>query len=544
MLNREGRPSLPERFGAIATALASGAVAGETGAMLGGYAASGDSVRGAIETLAAAVPMSVVDDGAVLRLSDAVPAPVAVAADEQGASAEEKGGPRVTTERTASGALPDEVAIAYYEPARDYQTGLQRARLGGPGRRVEKLELPAALTSEEAKAIAERRLAESWAGRRTATLALPWRRMDLRPGGRVLLADAPLPWRIAGFTLDHMVAELKLAGVAAAATSSAGASPGRSTSDPDEVHGATVLALLDLPPLDALPAGSPRIWVAAAGAAPGWRRASLSISLDAGASWTGIGTTAQPAIIGAATGILASGSAAQFDRVSSVEVELAHEEMWLESRDDRALVGGANCAMLGDELIQFGQAEPSGPGRFMLSRLLRGRRGTEWAMGSHVAGERFVLLDAATLLPVELGREAIGGPVRIMASGVGDAAPVEASLDFAGRALRPPAPVHLRCERLGDGTIRIGWTRRSRVGWAWLDGADAPIGEEGERYRLSLAPSVGAGRTVEVATPGYDYGPAEQAADGSAGAGVLTVSVAQLGSVAPSSPPATGVFSV
>jgi hypothetical protein len=175
MLNREGRPSLPERFGAIATALASGAVAGETGAMLGGYAASGDSVRGAIETLAAAVPMSVVDDGAVLRLSDAVPAPVAVAADEQGASAEEKGGPRVTTERTASGALPDEVAIAYYEPARDYQTGLQRARLGGPGRRVEKLELPAALTSEEAKAIAERRLAESWAGRRTATLALPWR---------------------------------------------------------------------------------------------------------------------------------------------------------------------------------------------------------------------------------------------------------------------------------------------------------------------------------------------------------------------------------
>ena len=248
--------------------------------------------------------------------------------------------------------------------------------------------------------------------------------------------------------------------------------------------------------------------------------------------------------MGRTVNIMGPGDAALFDAAASVEVELFNDSMWLESRTDDALVAGANLAMLGEELIQFGTVNPLGGRRFRLSRLLRGRRGSEWAAGVHGIGERFVLIDPRALLAYDLPGAALGAQVRVMASGVGDAAPAEAGIVAAGRALRPPAPVHLTAIRRGDGTIGFGWTRRSRTGWAWLDGGDAPLGEEGERYRLEITYSSGAARTVETVAPGYDYSPAEQAADGAGSAATFSVVLSQLGSVAPSLPAATATFSL
>lgn len=530
-------------IGAIAATLSEGAVTGETVATLGGYAASGDSVRGAIETLAGIGAMSIIDDGDTLVLTDAAPAATALAEDELGATADGKRGARRGIDRQAVGTLPDEIAIAYYEPARDYQAGLQRARRRGPGRRVEKIELPAAVTANEAKAFAEGRLATVWSERTQATLTLPWRRMDLRPGERVRAPGTNGTWRIAGWTLDRMVTELKLVATSSGAASGAVAVPGRVTAGADTPYGPTTIHLLDLPPLDDIQ--TPRLWIAAAGVSAGWRRAALTISLDGGASWTAAGSTAAPATIGTAMDALGLGSAALLDQWNSFEVELLSDSMWLESRTDAALVGGANLAMLGEELIQFGTAEQTGPRTFRLSRLMRGRRGSEWAMTEHAMGERFVLIEAAALAPLELSSAAIGSMVKVMAEGVGDGGvAVETEALFVGRALRPPSPVRLSANRLGDGTVRIGWTRRSRAGWTWLDGGDAPLGEETERYHLTITPSIGALRTVETGGAGYDYGVAEQTADGSAGAGSVIVSVAQLGSVAESLPAASRTFGI
>jgi hypothetical protein len=60
------------------------------------------------------------------------------------------------------------------------------------------------------------------------------------------------------------------------------------------------------------------------------------------------------------------------------------------------------------EVLQAGSAELVGPGRYRLTRLLRGQRGTEGAMGNPApAGARVVLLDEALAsLPIaeaELG---------------------------------------------------------------------------------------------------------------------------------------------
>jgi hypothetical protein len=189
-------------------------------------------------------------------------------------------------------------------------------------------------------------------------------------------------------------------------------------------------------------------------------------------------------------------------------------------------VAGANLALIGKELVQFGAVERLGPRRFRQSRLLRGRRGTEWAAGAHQIGEDFALIDAAGIRAVELPTEAAAGTsVMLLASGVADAEPAAAETIAPGEALRPPSPVHLRAEALGAGGVLISWVRRSRLGWGWTSGSDTPLGEESERYEVDLAGSAGT-RRFEVTESRYVYEASARAAEGP---GPVAVTVVQLG---------------
>ena len=71
--------------------------------------------------------------------------------------------------------------------------------------------------------------------------------------------------------------------------------------------------------------------------------------------------------------------------------------------------------LLGRELIQFGEATSLGGGRFRLSRLLRGRVGTQDAIPGHEANEPFALIDRDALQPIILPVLVPGLPVRAVA---------------------------------------------------------------------------------------------------------------------------------
>jgi hypothetical protein len=355
------------------------------------------------------------------------------------------------------------------------------------------------------------------------------------PGSLVRIAGRPGLWKVARWTLDRMVLTLELTGVpgSAPAAMPAPASPGRPVDQPDLPHGPTSLLLLDLPiGAEELPS-RPRLLVAAAGVEAGWRRAELIASFDGGGSWSAAGATAPSAVMGVALGVPAPAGSALIDERSRIEIELLNDSMWLESRGDSALADGANLAVLGDELIQFGVAEPLGARRFRLSRLLRGRRGTEWAAALHQPGEPFALIEAESLAEVAAPLGSLGGDARLIASGLGDPGGVAALRTVSGEALRPPAPVHLRARPLANGDLALSWVRRSRNGWVWLSGSDTPLGEETESYRLTLS-GPGFARSVTVTEPAYLYSAAEQAAD--ALAGPLAVEIVQLGTSAPSRP--------
>jgi hypothetical protein len=495
---------------------------------VGGYAAFGDSVRGAVETLGSVVPFLAYDDGIRLRVFETGAQATAIAEGDLGTARGNEQSVRLPIERRSASTIPETLSITYYEPSRDYQQGVQRARRDGGARREAKIELPVVLVPESAKQIAERQLDQIWAARVSAKVRLPWRRLDLVPGQRVFVAGSPALWRVGAITLDRMVVEVELVRLSEGGAVMPNADPGRSLIQNDAPHGTTTFHLIDLPPIEAGAATSPNLVVAAAGVSSGWRRAALLLSTDSGVSWDDAGLTAAPAIIGAADTLLGGGTACLIDEANSVQVTLLNSTMMLGDADAAGLDSGRNLAVLGDELIQFRTATPLGQSRYRLSGLYRGRRGTEWAIATHTVGERFVLIERDTLATVQVPPSS--AQVMVMAVGIGDEVtpPIETLLN-PGQALMPITPAHLRSERLSDGRISMSWVRRSRDGWRWIDSVDAPLAEEGERYALTITPNVGAVEQFETAATSYLYNP-------SSGAVSATFSLVQIGTFALSRP--------
>ncbi|HVJ03794.1 MAG TPA: phage tail protein, partial [Sphingomonas sp.] len=456
---------------------------------LAGFSAQGTSVRAVVDTLAGATAGWFRDEGARLTLV-AGAGPSTVLTDERIAS---QGRAREERAIAAAESVPLSLSLSHYDPARDHQIGVQRAARPGSGMREARFELPASIDGSGAKAIAEAALAKLERERERRTVTLPWRGIVIRPGERVTIADAPGMWRVARWSLEHMVVALECVPIAAAPMP-APASSGRVLGAPDRRTGATILHAFELPPLGDMPAQAPRLAIAAAGSQPGWRSAALLLSSDDGRSWSEAGCTAAPAVMGTLIVPPERAAATLADRRNVIEVELAHEDMLLSNADDAALSAGANLAMAGDELFQFARAEPVGGNRWRLGGLWRGRRGTEVAAGTQAPGDRFVLLRGDALAVLDLPAAALGGAVRLLAQGSGDETAAEAESAITGVSVLPLAPAQLRLARSPDGG-ELRWVRRSRTGWGWIDGVDAPLGEEAERYRITI--STAAGERIE-----------------------------------------------
>lgn len=102
-------------------------------------------------------------------------------------------------------------------------------------------------------------------------------------------------------------------------------------------------------------------------------------------------------------------------------------------------------------------------------------------------------------MTIDLPVAALGGEVRLLASGRGDAAsPVAAVVTLDGGSVRPPAPVALAFD---PATRVVRWVRRSRAGFRWSDGRDVPLGEESEAYRITATAPSGVARTYMTTGP-------------------------------------------
>jgi len=371
--------------------------------------------------------------------------------------------------------------LRYYDVALDYQPGAQRA----PGKPLsgqpKSVDLPACLTGENAYRLISIAARDGGWARETVS----WRcaELDLRiaPGALVSLQGMAGVWRVSQWEWRDTGVELMLERAApAGAISMAGTSSGQAGLASDLPVLPTSIVAFELPWGGASP-DIPAMYAAVSSAGAGWKGATMYVDAGSG-DLLPIGTSGrQRATIGEVISVLPKGPTTMFDRTSTVTVKLLGEDMALPSATARQMVQGANLAILGEEIIQFGQAVALGGGLWRLEHLLRGCGGTEAAVSGHQVGERFALLDG---IPVALDAAKIpeGAPVQIGAIGIADANVALSGIACRGIGRKPLAPVHTCVSAAADGSLELNWVRRARGAWQWLDGVDVPLQEEAEAY--------------------------------------------------------------
>ena len=179
--------AVPPTIGTVAAALGGGAVVG-TGpaAVLPGYAAGGESAAAALETLATIAGAWWVPERGALHLAEAPRVVVAVDADAA-----------VSERRQSIETVPRRVTLSCYDPARDYQVGVQQAtRPGGGGWRETAHDMAVALEAAAARGLAQALLKQAERGRVTRRVTLDASAAAIAPGDAVRLGEGDAAWRV------------------------------------------------------------------------------------------------------------------------------------------------------------------------------------------------------------------------------------------------------------------------------------------------------------------------------------------------------------
>lgn len=511
---------------AISTILADasgGAIASDASHKIIGYAAYGRSVSAAVQPLVDCFDVVLFDDGSTLR-PPLDPTPVAISSDDLGNSADGKKTSKIERQRLPAASVPSTLRLTYYDPDRDYQSGEARAIADEQDNNEAQQELPAVLSASDAKALVQQMLARQWSARDTVTLRLPPAYLPLEPGSAVEIDLAPESWIVDKATIDGFVAVVDLRPLWQPVAALVG-EPGRIVVNSDIIEAPTSLALFEAPNIGDSQAAGPTVLIAASSSSTGWSLRPLTVSSSGQSFLTQ--TAARKSIFGRSLSVLSDSASELIDDSNSVDVELVDQQQWLTSCDDDAFADGLNLALLGGELVQFGEVSALGNGQFRLRHLLRGRFGTEWGSGGHSVGESFCVIDSEALRPLSLPIWMRGSTLAAV-----DRNGSSASLTFGAESVRPLAPINLAGELQTNGELILSWTRRSRSGFAWVDEIDAPLGESREEYSVTIT---GAANIVQL-TAGEPSLLVASPDVSALGAGAATIEVRQVGDWAASRP--------
>lgn len=433
--------------------------------------------------------------------------------------------------------LPGSAKIIYASAANEYRQAVVEARrLAGASGRVAQADLALVLEAEQAAAIADAWLFESWVARERASFILPPSKMALEPSDVVRIADKGRS-RLLRVTdvADRGAREIEALSIDPALYSLVEGPARAARTAPPAPSGQPLGFFLDLPLLRGDEPEHAGYFVASQSPWPGGV-ALFRSPTDTGFSLESV--AAASAVTGELLDALPPGPVGRFDRGNRVRVQLDHGELAL--AEELQLLGGVNTAAIRNadgewELLQFQSATLVGTGTYELSGLLRGQAGSEGAMYADVlSGAPFVLITQALarvdLLPGEIGLAFNWrfGPAN---RDLGDPSYVLQQHAFRGVGLRPLSPVHLRGKRNESGDLELSWVRRTRIGGDSWEASEVPLAEGDERYEIDILDGSTVRRTLVATTPAATYSAAQQTEDFDSLPSAIMVRAYQLSSV-------------
>jgi hypothetical protein len=428
---------------------------------------------------------------------------------------------------------PSQIALTYLNADTEGQADTQYSDrlVSAASGTVSAVQLPLYLTASEAKSIADAMLADQVIAGLSSSVALLGDYARLEPTDCVTLTDsAGATYRMRlvqasdAYPLLTYRAVLDDASILTQVGITSSDYTAQSTVD---APADTVLELLDIPILrDA--DNDAGFYAAAKGSTSPWPGAVLlssadDVEYDAEETFTESGTLGECDGGGSPATLSALGTWAGpriFDEQNSVTVDVGAGTLSSTTRSAMLLSQEVNAALVGSEIIQFRTATLQSTGVYVLTGLLRGARGTEWAMSGHVAGERFVLLQTTGLRRIEMDTTRLGVSRYYRGVTLGRALSTATAESFTnnGVGLKPFSPVDLRIVRESNGDITGTFKRRTRLAdrFGGPLGDSVPLGEDSESYEIDI---VAAGspdtvlRTLSVTEQEFTYTAAQQTTD-------------------------------
>ncbi|MHB0992629.1 MAG: phage tail protein, partial [Burkholderiales bacterium] len=245
-------------------------------------------------------------------------------------------------------------------------------------------------------------------------------------------------------------------------------------------------------------------------------------STDGGVTFNELAEQSNAGIVGFVQQALPNTQWATWDMQTVVNVYLNASYMQLSSATDIQVIQGANLALVGNELIQFANAnlmvDANGVSYYQISRLLRGRRGTEWAMGTQVGQDAFTMISQIddTAVPYALTNLNNNAEFKIVTVGQ-DISTVNAT-NFAptGVWYKPFSPVNLKATMDTGNNWNVSFTPRARLNGWWMSGVAPTLDPDTQSWSIDILSGTTVKRTVSgsLSTPSFQYTAAMQTADG------------------------------
>lgn len=232
----------------------------------------------------------------------------------------------------------------------------------------------------------------------------------------------------------------------------------------------TRMALLDIPPLRNADVDKPGFY-AALNADIGWDGGVITRAIPPdNAEWSTVMSTPYRAIYGqvSLSSKLLPAIAELPDMDGFIYVDLIALDQQLVNATFNEICMGKNLALVGDELIQFMNAEkvvtPAHTNRWRISTLFRGRRLTDRSeiLNNHTYGEQFLLIDTVTITSIEDDISNLSKMLTYSATSVqGDGTPTDMTVfSWSFERGKRPAPVYITGERDVSDNLEIKWIKQ------------------------------------------------------------------------------------
>lgn len=404
--------------------------------------------------------------------------------------------------------LPERLAIAYMDYDQDYQKGTapaRRTREPTPTMRskdTQTIEVPIVFSASQDSpiAITEKMLFTIWNERTSYAWRAPFDALTIDPSdvGTITLDDASvLDVRVTKATINADLTT-NLEAVKQSAFTNVSTTTGQGNLGYPQrlppASNATILFALDIPLLrdvDDTAGTSDRLYIGMNGLQAGWRGGTLWDSPD-NATFTTTGVTLG---VGTAYGTVQTAlpdtsTPWQTDYTNTIQVYMGQGS--LASATWSEFINGANVAVIGSpslqnwEIILFQNAVQQTDGSYVLSNILRGRRGTEFRTGTHVTGETAIFVTRATLTSYLLSLGVIGATRYYKGVGLNqlpeDATVVK--LASTGAPMKPWTVTKVAAALSGSDVV-ITWNRRNRLFSDALLPA-LPLSEATESYQIDI----------------------------------------------------------